>query len=351
MKSTTLNQDIPTPLDFTSIDGVLYNKDVTTLLRCPADKKTLVVPETVTAIGERAFFNCEHLADVILPVNLISIGKEAFTNCCILTKIFIPAMVKTIDDGAILAPWQKALPVQDEAANIRPLFWRCNSLESIDVDGRNTTFASVDGVLYNKEKTRLIRCPEARTNLTIPDSAQEIGHCSFGGCESLKSLTIPESVKVIAGKAFNECVSLSNISLPKSLIKIGHQAFRCCNALQSPTIPDSVSEIGFAAFKMCSSLVEITLPKTLKVIEEAVFEDCEALSSITLPARLEKISKRAFDGCDSLRSIISLAILPPEACRFGRFICDLATVRVPADSIDVYASTAPWCQFKEIKAI
>ena len=202
------------------------------------------------------------------------------------------------------------------------------SLESIIVADNNTQYTSVDGVLFNKEKTRLIRYPAGKTSTTynipdsvteigssafygcqslysiiIPDSVTEIGSSAFYGCKSLNSIIIPGSVSNIGPYAFALCINLENITIPDGVIGIGEYAFRECLSLESITIPNSVTSIGRSAFSSCHSLAFIKLSNAISMISDGMFFECSSLLRITIPSKVTSIGYNAFHLCSSLISI------------------------------------------------
>jgi hypothetical protein len=156
--------------NYASVDGVLYNKTITTLIQCPAGKAgVFTIPESVKTIGPRAFNTCPFLSSIIIPGNVTNIGEYAFIQCA--------------------------------------------SLTSIEVDTSSSTYASVNGVLYNKTITTLIQCPSGKAGeLIIPDSVRSIGVWSCSYCPSLTSITVPGNVTAIGYGAFYSCTALTSIT-------------------------------------------------------------------------------------------------------------------------------------------
>ena len=161
----------------------------------------------VTGIGE-----CTDTELVIpseyngLPV--MGIGRSAFYNCSGLTSVTIPDSVTSIDEIA---------------------FSGCSGLASIEVDANNTTYASVDGILYNKAKTEFVHIPNAIAGeIEIPNGVTSIGEYAFAYCSGLTSITIPDSVTSIGEYAFAYCSGLTSVTIPDSVTSIGNRAFCDC---------------------------------------------------------------------------------------------------------------------------
>ena len=168
-------------------------------------------------------------------------GKSILgVNDSSITSITIPDNVTTIEDWA---------------------FSRCTALQSIDVSKKNPKYASLDGVLYDKELKTIIKfpCNKRITEYNIPNCVTTIGNSAFWGCSALQSIDIPNSVTTIEKYAFNECTALQSIDIPNSVTTIGEEAFRRCSALQSIDIPNSVTTIEDWAFIGCSALQSINI--------------------------------------------------------------------------------------------
>ena len=239
---------------------------------------------SVTSISSYAFWSCTSLTSITIPNSVTSIGGWAFEWCKNLTSITIPDSVTEIGSGA---------------------FESCTSLTVINVATGNKNFVLINGVLYNKNKTKLICYPAGKKDksYSILDSVTEIGDSAFSGCASLTSITIPDGVTSISNGAFSGCTSLTSITIPDSVTSIGGSAFRGCTSLTSITMPDSVTSIGGSAFGGCTSLTSITIPDSLTSIGGSTFSDCTSLTSITMPNSVTEIGYRTFSGCESLKSI------------------------------------------------
>ena len=235
----------------------------------------VAIPEGVIEIGCGAFaYLNSSCRSITIPDSVTSIGERAFLLCESLERITIPKYISKIGNNA---------------------FYSCYSLQYIKVADENTHFCDVDGVLYNAEKTELIRYPSSHSGdcYTIPDGA-------FQCCEKLKSVTIPKSVTKIGQCAFLFCSKLEKIDIPNGVGKIEYNAFGFCKNLVKISLPKKLKIIGQDAFVSCESLERVRLPRGVSELEVGAFSNCKSLKKVTLPKTLKKIGARAFCGCDAL---------------------------------------------------
>jgi hypothetical protein len=195
---------------YSCIDGVLFDKAVTTIICYPAGKgNDYVLPSGVTTIGRYAFSGWAGLTSLTLPDSLTYIGESAFEGCAGLTSLTLPASLTEIE---------------------REAFYGCAGLTSIAVSERNTAYSCIDGVLFDKAGTTLIHYPAGKGNVyTLPASLTEIGRWAFSGCAGLTSLTLPDSLTKIGGWAFSGCAGLTSVSIPKHTY-VDSRAFEDCPA-------------------------------------------------------------------------------------------------------------------------
>lgn len=358
---------------YTSVDGILFSKDGTVLVAYPQGKNdtSYSIPESVTCIASDAFGG-SRLTSVTIPESVTSIRLGAFFGCDGLTSITIPKSVVGIGDLALAD---------------------CANLSNIYADEENTVYTSVDGILFNKEKTTLAIYPSGRktTSYRIPEGVTSIGDYAFDGC-GLTSVTIPGSVTSIGSSAFSGCPSLKDVyyagtqtqwdavqigdyngplfkatlhfkfansvafgscgdnltwdigadrtltisgigamldceyttddngdrhttapwyaySPTKLVIEdgvtyIGHYSFLGCGLTGSVTIPETVTGLGWESFGLCGGLTDVTIPASLTKIRYGTFNGCTGLTSVVIPEGVPMIDGIAFAGCTGLTSIV-----------------------------------------------
>ena len=286
--------------NYSSADGVLFNKDKSELITYPAGKtdSEYVIPNSVTSIGRYAFSGCRSLTSITIPDSVTSIGDYAFDNCESLTSVTIPNSVTSIGNYAFENCESLAsVTIPDSVTSIgSSAFFDCVSLKSIEVSGNNKNYSSLDGVLFNKDKTELITYPAGKTDseYVIPNSVTSIDYSAFENCTSLTSVTIPNDVTSIGYGVFQGCTSLTSVTIPNDVTSIGYGVFQGCTSLTSVTIPNSVTSIDSSAFSSCTSLIGITIPNSVTSIGYGVFQDCTSLSSVTIPNSVTSIGDSAF---------------------------------------------------------
>ena len=227
--------------------GVKYSKDGRKLLKAPYElngtysirKGTKIICDW--AFGWSKFIGCRSLTSLVIPDSVTNIGDYAFSSCRSLTDIVIPDSVTNIGDYA---------------------FWNCRSLTNIVIPNSVTSIGD-----------NAFEYCFSLSNLIIPDGVTSIGDGAFVGCTSLSSVVIPDSVSCIGNNAFWGCESLTDIVIPNSVTSIGESAFYGCRSLTEVVIPDSVTSIGDKAFHTCSSLTNIDIPDSVTSIGDDAFDD------------------------------------------------------------------------------
>lgn len=258
---------------YASEDGVLFSKDITEILLYPMGRKgDYTVPNSVKTISGEAFSECEGLTSISIPSSVTTIGRTPFAGC--------------------------------------------NSLVSITVAPENSAYASVDGVLFSKDITRIIQCPIGKHgDYVIPNTVQIIDIGAFYHCANLTSIFIPNSVKSIGSSAFDCCTGLTSISMPNSVESLGNAVFRGCTELTSIRISTSVTSLGESTFYGCTNLASIDIPSSVTSIGNYVFYGCTNLVSIDIPNSVTSIGNYAFADCAGLVSML----IPNSVTSIGEY--------------------------------
>ena len=296
-------------LDARRVQGVYYIiKDRTKIIcdgafyYCSALAE-VVIPNSVTSIGNCAFANCNALSNIAIPDSVTSIGNYAFSSCCSLSDIIIPDSVENVGNGAFqYCSLLECISIPESVIclNGNPFCNWNGKLECL-----SSSFIYEDDVLFNMKKSEIISFRKQKIeSYIIPDSVTSIGDSAFSGCHSLSNIVIPDSVTSIGNYAFSSCCSLSGVIIPDSVTSIGNDSFRDCSSLSNIVIPDSVSNIGNYAFTLCTSLSNIVIPDSVTSIGTGAFSDCTSLSKIVIPDGVTSIGYCAFSRCYSLSNIV-----------------------------------------------
>ncbi len=271
--------------------------------------ESITIPSSVTEIGEKAFDDCSSLSAVILPEGLKTIGDKAFCYCESLKTITIPSSVTEIGEFA---------------------FSGCLSLSEFKVASGSTSFAAKEGVLYNKDMSKLLAAPGAVSgHFEVPQGVTSIGAGAFMETQ-ITSVALPRGLKTVGCCAFEECELLESVTFSKGLTTIEEGAFYGCALLTSVTLPEGLLLIDTDAFSYCESLLEITLPSTLLQIGQEVFYRDDRLLKVTSYATIPPVIDMAeFPTFDSTR-VSSILLYVPTGCR------------------DAYANDSQWGKFTRI---
>ena len=261
-----------------------------TITKFIGNETNVVIPskidgKAVTSIGDSAFCDCKNLTEVTIPDSVTSIGNWAFVGCTGLTEVTIPDSVTSIGEWA---------------------FEGCTNLKEINVDKNNKNYSSANGVLFNKDKTTLIKYPEGKTDdkYSIPNSVTSIGNRAFDDCTNLKTVTIGNSVTSIDWYAFSGCTGLTEVTIPDSVTSIGWFAFE--DTAWYDNQPDGVVYAGKVAYEYKGEMPEntkITLKDGTVGIADGAFGGCTGLTEVTIPDSVISIGERAFAGCTSLTEV------------------------------------------------
>ena len=313
---------------------------------------SVTIPDSVTSIGEYAFYNCSSLTGITIPDSVTSIGEYAFYNCSSLTGITIPDSVTSIGGCAFYNCSNLAgITIPDCVTSIGyDAFYNCSSLTSVTIGNSVTRIGGY--AFYN--------CSNL-ASITIPDSVTDIGEYAFRNCSSLTNIHIDSietwlmiSSSVVSNGVSSGChlfignTELTSITIPDSVTSIGEYAFYNCSSLTDITIPDSVTSIGYDAFYNCSSLTNIHIDSieswlTINYDDYSSHPNCASsgchlfignteLTSITIPDSVTSIGEYAFRNCSSLTGIT----IPDSVTSigFGAFINCNNLTNIHIDSIE-----------------
>ena len=378
--------------NYCSIDGVLFNKDTTTLIQYPNGKYgSYIVPSMVQIIGNGAFMDSKELTSVILGEKVKKLERFAFNSCSDLQLVEMNTTLEIIEDEAFYGSNLQSVTIPDSVKKIGSLaFDNCRHITSVVwnakhviselgnpfYDSRETITSFVIGneveYLPNSLCAGLINL----TSITIPNSVVRMGYAVFHECANLDSITIPNTLTKIEAQTFAECANLSSISIPNSIDSIFSDAFRGCASLISIEIPESVNYLGKGTFRRCTGLKTISIPSSVSTIEEDLFSYCTNLSSINLPESIIKISRHAFrncnsltsisipknvstlcegafDGCNNIDSVLNYSETPQVLPSRDVFFDDIWSCKlyVPKNAISLYKEAEVWKEFAQIRPI
>ncbi|MFA9375111.1 MAG: leucine-rich repeat protein [Lachnotalea sp.] len=313
----------------------------------------VVLQDEVGWINSEEFSDCSKLSSIKISDKVSTIPSSAFESCTSLTSVDIPEGVSDLSAAA---------------------FGYCTSLTDINVNNNNSTYCSIDGIVYSKDTETLICYPVGKTakKFTIPNAVKSIGEFAFYQNNTLCNIEIQGGVSSIEHGAFWKCLALESINLPKSLISIKNGAFFQCGIFNIE-IPENVENIEVGAFSACIRLTEInvnnnnavyysidgvlyekntkkllrypagkadiefTVPSGTCSISEFAFSTCTKLSQIVIPESVSSIGNYAFDRCIGMKQITFLSKIPPD---IGKKIFssafNMSVIYVPSTSVDNY---------------
>lgn len=328
-----------------TIDGYLYSSDfnekITTVTFGDKVKSIpsvcyrlsnvteVKIPESVTKIGERAFYNCGSLVKADLPKGLKEIGNEAFagcdtldtkfhegletigtrafSHCRSLTNVQLPSTTKSIGEQAFYACTglteiviPEALTFLDKQAfsmsSITSVKWNAIHCEITLAPFQNTVEEFIFGNNVEYIPKNLCNGFNKLTSIVIPAKVTEIGENAFSGCSAIGKIEIPASVTKIGDYAFSNMSSITEVKIPNSIQQLGRGVFNSCSALKKATLPEGISTIP-TSFLGYTALDSINIPKSVTRIDDYAFNTCNNLVAVKLNEGLTFIGNSAFKDC------------------------------------------------------
>lgn len=363
------------------------------LEKCKDGSKVVNIPESVFAVGESAFKECEKLEEVNISYSATTLRDEAFRGCKSIRVMHLPINIQHVGDSAFRdCISMRELKIDNGDIEIgERAFENCRELTSVTLPENLTEIYG--GVFNSCRGLKTIHLPDelmilgesafagciSLEAIEIPEKVSKIDDMAFSGCISLKSLSLKNGLGKIGKNAFKDCKSLSEVNIPQSVYMMGTSPFRGCDGLMSITVdekskhfkalddilfnknkstlicypaekdkyeyevPDSVTIISDWAFCGCSKLSKITIPDSVYEIGEGAFYKCIGLKYLELPDSVERIDDTAFRGCSNLEVIV----IPSSVKEFGWGLlngCDNVTVICDDES-----EAANYCDKKKIK--
>ena len=342
--------------NFTAVDGVLYNKDMTTLVLYPKNcSGEFAVPDTVTTIADYAFDNSPNITKVIIGANVKTIDASAFRNCKSLETVIFKdsdTIKKTIGDYAFYnCPALSKVDFGNAVKSIGSYSFAVNkliesiefpdSLESIGF-GAFTTYTDGYRGSYVENKLKSVKFGKGLktigyyafyfnrklTNIEFTgENLTSIGSYAFQDCDSLTELNLKGNgetvinysafyhndalkkislagIKTIDNYAFQNCGNLNSVNFGEGLLSIGSYAFYNCPNIETVSLPESLTTINSGAFRECSKLTSIDIPNKVTELNDYTFANCTSLKNVSIGSGCTSISSTAFLDSNAIEKII-----------------------------------------------
>lgn len=270
-----------------------------------------VVPQSVCAIGDVAFYGCNDISAVSLSENVESIGYMAFYSCESLSNVEIKADSVDISMFAFNGtPFYDNLPMGENYINNTFLLYKGDMPSHCDYRLKEGVKSIAQGAF--SKQTNLV-------SITLPQSLEYIGARAFYGCERLVNVDIKDNVRVIGDSAFSGCSDLMSFSFPENLEVIGNGAFYMCDNTSFKGDLPNVKSLGDYAFGYCNKLSKAEFSADDLYIGSFAFSDCVALTDIVFNGTVKNIDYSAFNNCTALKEVA----VDAQMITFDAFIgCD-----------------------------
>ena len=305
----------------TSVDGVLYDKQLTILYIYPQAKgaMTTPIPDTVHTIEGGAFHRYQG-SSLQLPASLRYIRSYAFTYSN-LENVVIPASVLEINKNAFQYCQKMTSLTFEEGSKLERIdenaFAGCNALLALRLPDSVTTIGQ-QAFSSNIKLTELVLPAALRnlgnfafnsckglTSVIMQEGLEEIGNNAFANCSSVTSFTIPDSVKKLGNYVFQNCHAMEEVLMSENsqMKQIGNGVFQYCYGLKKAILGPQIDTFGLVVFGDSTNLVEVRLPDALTSVPDKLFQNCIYLTTVNIPAQATSIGSNAFAGCIALQEI------------------------------------------------
>ena len=292
--------------NYSSVNGVLFNKNKTELIAYPIAKTgtSYTIPSTVKTIGENAFYQNKNLSSVTIPNSVTQIERGAFAEASKLSTVSLGNSVTSIEEYAFNKTAIQEITIPASVTYLDPItFIATESVQKVNIASNNTTYTSVDGIVFSKDKTKIVLYPSGKVqnSYSIPSTVKTIGENAFNYAP-IKQIVIPSSVTTMEDFCFGNS-SLTSVTVPSSVTKIGYGPFDTCRSLTKAVIQAKIKVLEYRFFAECEKLSSVTLSNSIEELDSRTFYNCTSLTSITLPSNLKTISY-SFLGCTNLKKVI-----------------------------------------------
>lgn len=298
----------------------------------------IILPESVTKIGDKGFYKCSRLETFIAP-GLAQMGKQAFAETSKLVNFDFSGPMQDIPERCFSKSGLEELVIPGHIKDISGFraFEECENLktvvfeegvESISGDYMFDSATSIESVKFPSTlKTVGEGAFYANYGITSIEwgGVENIGRYSFSACTSLEELEVPATIKYVGGGAFHECKGLKKVVIAAETIDsgafsnctsltdieikptttnwIGQGVFADCDALEHFTFPDHFKSTGENTFKDCNNLKTIDFAN-VEVIQSTCFAYCTGLTEVNIPGTVKKIEYLAYQACNNITSVI-----------------------------------------------
>jgi hypothetical protein len=325
----TTNTNYPANEMPTSSFSFMYGKTNNVL-------KSITLPNSITSIGSSAFGNCIGLTNIIIPNSVVSIGVASFYGCNSVNNLMLGTSVTTIADGAFNACIKlTSITIPASLSTIgSKSFTNSWGVKEFIVDSDNLNYSSVDGVLFNRDKTTLILFPKDVTTYTIPGTVTTIGSEAFQYNFGVNRVVIPASLTTIVDDAFGSCRGLTEFVVDPGNLNFSTLDGCLFNKNQSALIIYPAGKKG-----------NYTIPNTVTSIRNYAFSGCTELTSVVIGSSVSSMQTGSFVGCWNLLSISSARAIPISLNNpyvFSAIANTNWTLYVPVGSKTAYQAANQW---------